>query len=62
MSLQPYAAIDCFQIKYILASFLTALENLSGIRHLLHNSALHIARIVRYFHIPALLDIHGEFM
>jgi hypothetical protein len=37
----------------------TALEILSGIRHLLHNSALLIAQIVRYFHIPALLDIDG---
>jgi hypothetical protein len=45
-----------------LASFLTALGILSGIRHLLHNSALLIARIVRYFHIPALLDIHGVAM
>jgi hypothetical protein len=43
-----------------LASFLAALDILSGIRHLLHNSALLIARIVRYFHIPASLDIHGE--
>jgi hypothetical protein len=43
-----------------LASILTALEILSGIRHLMHNSALLIARIVHYLHIPALLDIHGE--
>jgi hypothetical protein len=46
-------------MKNISASLLTALEFLSGIRHLLHISALLIARIVRYIHIPALLDIHG---
>jgi hypothetical protein len=59
---QPYAAIH-FSVrlnkKNILASLLTALEILSGIRHLLHNSALLIARIVRYFHVPTLLDMHG---
>jgi hypothetical protein len=42
-----------------LASLLTAFEILSDIRHLLHNSALPFALIVRYFHIFALLDIHG---
>jgi hypothetical protein len=46
--------------KYI-GQFSNALEFLSGIRHLLYNSALLIARIVLYFHIPALLDIHGVF-
>jgi hypothetical protein len=46
--------------KYI-GQFTYRVEILYGIRHLLHNSALLIARIVRYFHIPALLDVHGEF-
>jgi hypothetical protein len=61
MSVYPYAAIHFFQfgeIKNILASLLTALEILSGMRHLLLISALLMARIVRYFQCPALLDIH----
>jgi hypothetical protein len=37
-------------------------EILAGIRHLLHNSAFLIARIVRYFHNPALLDIQGDYV
>jgi hypothetical protein len=56
MPLKDYAAIDFFSVrldKNILAIFLTALEILSGIRHLLHNSVLLIAQIVCYFHIPA---------
>jgi hypothetical protein len=60
MSSQPYATFDFFhfgKITNILASFLIALEMLSGIRHL-QNSALLIARIVRYFHVPTSLDIH----
>jgi hypothetical protein len=56
MSLQPFSV---WLNKNILASLLTALEILSSIRHLLHNSALLFARIVRYFHIPALMDIHS---
>jgi hypothetical protein len=57
MSLQPYF----FSVRLnrnILGSLLNALQILSDIRHLLHNSALLIARIVRHFHIPPLLDIH----
>jgi hypothetical protein len=45
--------------KNVLASLPTALEILSGSRHLLHNYAFLIARIMRYFRILALLDIHG---
>jgi hypothetical protein len=41
-------------MKNILASLLTALYP-----PFLHNSVLLFERIVRYFHIPALLDIHG---
>jgi hypothetical protein len=59
---RTYTAIDFLvrlNKKYI-GQFSYRVGILSGIRHLLQNSALLIARIVRYFHIPALLDIHGH--
>jgi hypothetical protein len=64
LPLQPHAAFDFISVrlnkKYI-GQFTYRVEILSGSRHLLHNSAFLITRIVRYFQFPALLDIHGVF-
>jgi hypothetical protein len=63
MSSQPYAAIDIFSDrlnkKYI-GQFSYRVGNPVRYPPFIAQFVLLIARIVRYFHIPALLDIHGE--